>query len=265
MPKGSYASRMPRQKACEGCGETFISRSNRGKFCTNKCGQMFRRYGTSPQRSGRQCITCQEPIPAEASLHTRYCNNACRPAKRPNGRKPTLPRKLRIRTAECAYCSKTFETANTLQKYCSQWCSDTGFRATEQTRYELRLGRTCVRCGDAIPASARVNKKFCTESCQVCFNQELRRARKRGLPVERISRAEIFERDNYTCHICEQPINDKPVLDHLIPLALKNSPGHVKENLSAAHAYCNSSKNARVTAADYRMYAELCLGGLLTA
>jgi 5-methylcytosine-specific restriction endonuclease McrA len=188
------------------------------------------------------------------------------PATRPDGRKATLPRKLRIRTAECEYCGKEFQTANTLQKYCSNWCSDTGYSCkTEKTRYELRFGRTCVRCGEEIPHTARVNKKFCTESCQVCFNQELRRARKRGLPVERISRAEIFARDNYICHICDEPINDKPVLDHLIPLAIKNSPGHVKENVAAAHAYCNCAKNARVTAADYRMYTELCLGGLLTA
>lgn len=267
MSKGShYQPPQPKTKLCEGCGEPYLSRSNRGRFCTNKCGQMFRRLGTAPKRSGRRCVTCECPIPAEASLHTKYCGADCQPSFRPDGREPTLPRKLRTRTVGCAYCGKLFTTANTLQKYCSQWCSDTGYTCrTDKTAYERRLGRTCVRCGTRIPDSERVNKKFCTESCQVCFNQELRRARKRGLPVERVSRAEIFERDNYTCHICMEPIEDKPVLDHLIPLAIKGSPGHVRENLAAAHAYCNCSKNARVRPEDYRLYIELSLGGSISA
>ncbi|MBF6411054.1 HNH endonuclease [Nocardia farcinica] len=89
------------------------------------------------------------------------------------------------------------------------------------------------------------------------MNQEMRRARKRGLPVEKISRAEIFERDDYTCHICCQPIDGSPVLDHLIPLALPDSPGHVRANVAAAHAFCNSSKCARVRPEDYELYLKL--------
>jgi 5-methylcytosine-specific restriction endonuclease McrA len=166
----------------------------------------------------------------------------------------------------CGYCRSEFTTARTNQKYCSEWCSDSGTNCrSAATAYDRRLGRTCERCGTAIPKTDRVNKRFCSETCQVCFNQELRRARKRGLPSERINRADVFARDNYTCHICMKPIEDKPVVDHLIPLALKDSPGHVWENVAAAHAYCNGSKGARVRPEDYDLYIRLSLGGSVCA
>lgn len=247
---------------CPGCGNTFTPGSNRAKYCTNRCGQNYRRHGVPLPRHGRICITCACPLPPTETLNRKYCSEACRPAKRPNGRMATLPRSQRQRSAQCAYCSKTFTTAQTGQKYCSKWCSDHGYaNHSPKTAYERRLGRTCKRCGTAIPDTERVNRIFCTVSCQVCFNQEIRRARRRGLPVERISRAAVFERDNYTCHICLKRIDDRPVLDHLIPLALESSPGHVYENVAAAHAYCNSAKNARVRTEDYELYVRLSLGG----
>ncbi|MGV9540912.1 HNH endonuclease [Nocardia beijingensis] len=198
-------------------------------------------------------------IPVDASLHTKYCGKDCRPMRRPAGRITTAPKSVRLREAQCEYCGKPYTTTKTRQRYCSEWCSDTAYNGPAESNYHLRLGRTCVRCGIRIPDAARVNKRFCTVTCQVCFNQEMRRARKRGLPVEKISRAEIFERDNYTCHICHGVIEDKPVLDHLIPLALPDSPGHVWENVAAAHGFCNSSKCARVRPEDYELYLRLRL------
>ena len=262
MGKGSnYVPPAPRTKTCVGCGEKFVSRSNRGRYCKNACGGMFRKHGSAPKRTGRKCITCSVPIPETANLHTKFCGEDCRPATRPSGRTQTLPKKLRTRTAVCAYCGKRFTTTKTLQRFCSKWCSDTGVRciSAEQV-YALRLGRNCLRCGVGIPIKSRVDKKFCSATCQVCFNQEMRRARKRGLPVEKISRAEVFERDNYTCHICQRLIEDGPVIDHLIPLALPDSPGHVWANVAAAHAFCNSSKCARVRPEDYELYLRLKQG-----
>jgi 5-methylcytosine-specific restriction endonuclease McrA len=88
-------------------------------------------------------------------------------------------------------------------------------------------------------------------------NQDVRRMRRRGLPVERISRAEIFERDEMVCHLCYLPITGKPTLDHIIPIATPCSPGHVWENVAAAHSKCNSGKRDRVTPEDWVLYQEL--------
>lgn len=249
-----------RVKKCDGCEEPYISRSNRGRFCSNPCLQIFHRCdGYVPRRSGRLCEGCGDALPIEANLGTKYCGNDCRPATRPNGRTTTLPKKLRIRMDTCAYCSKSFQTANTLQIYCSEWCSDMAqhCKRKKTTAYEYRLGRTCPYCGEGVSDGDRVNKKYCSVSCQMKTNAAIRRARRRNLPAEDVSRIEIFERDAYICHICILPIEDGPVLDHLIPLAFDYSPGHVKSNVAAAHAFCNFSKCARVRPEDFRLHQEL--------
>lgn len=252
-------------KICGGCGEAFTTNDNRRSECSIACNHWVRSHPGRPRRLNRPCVTCGQPMPRTVNVGAKYCGSDCRPASRRSGRH-TMPLSTRRREIDCAFCGVRFMTHQTKRKYCSEWCGSTGYNSqTEETAYARRLGRTCERCGTAIPKTARVDKRFCTESCQVCFNQELRRARKRGLPSEPISRAEIFARDNYTCHICMKPIKDKPVLDHLIPLAHKNSPGHVKENVAAAHAFCNGSKNARVRPEDYDLYIRLSLGGSVCA
>lgn len=163
---------------------------------------------------------------------------------------------------QCAFCSTEFSTARANAKYCSEWCSDTGTRLPGS--FDVRLGRCCERCGTDIPRSARVNQRFCSVSCQVCHNQEMRRARKRGLPAERISRRAVFDRDGWVCHICLEQVLTNPVIDHLVPLAVSGSPGHVMENVATAHEKCNFSKGARVRPEDYDLYIRLSLGGSVT-
>nr|WP_272924117.1 MULTISPECIES: HNH endonuclease [unclassified Streptomyces] len=61
------------------------------------------------------------------------------------------------------------------------------------------------------------------------------------------------------CHLCVMPIIGKPTIDHIIPIATPGSPGHVWENVAAAHSTCNSSKRNRVQPEDWVLYAELRL------
>ena len=76
----------------------------------------------------------------------------------------------------------------------------------------------------------------------------VRRARMCGAFVESVTHAEIFERDNWTCHICGKQIDRNmkgrnplaPSIDHIIPLAKGGL--HERSNLAAAHFGCNSSK-----------------------
>lgn len=69
---------------------------------------------------------------------------------------------------------------------------------------------------------------------------------------EKISRLDVFERDNWTCHICRRKI-DKTLrlphplaatLDHILPLCRGGQ--HVYSNVAAAHAYCNFTKSDRI-------------------
>jgi 5-methylcytosine-specific restriction endonuclease McrA len=79
-----------------------------------------------------------------------------------------------------------------------------------------------------------------------------RRARRVAATVETFSVKEIFERDDWDCHICRQPIDrdlsypdpGSASLDHVIPLS-KGGP-HSRHNCRAAHLTCNLRKQARL-------------------
>jgi hypothetical protein len=78
------------------------------------------------------------------------------------------------------------------------------------------------------------------------------KARKRGAAVEDFTRKEIFDRDDWMCHICRTAIDPKTTyphplsasLDHVVPLILGGA--HSRANVAAAHLTCNSSKKDRV-------------------
>lgn len=80
----------------------------------------------------------------------------------------------------------------------------------------------------------------------------MRRARLATARVEAFSPREIFERDSWTCGICEEPIEPdlaypapmSASLDHIIPLA--RGGFHERLNCQAAHLICNVRKGARV-------------------
>lgn len=78
-----------------------------------------------------------------------------------------------------------------------------------------------------------------------------RRARLRGVAISRVVPKEVFERDNYICHICSYPTDKSkegtnhrlaPSLDHITPLARGGS--HDNDNVACAHRICNSLKGS---------------------
>ncbi|BCJ41662.1 hypothetical protein GCM10010168_53400 [Actinoplanes ianthinogenes] len=84
---------------------------------------------------------------------------------------------------------------------------------------------------------------------------EARRALQRGASeAEPVVRAVVFERDAWTCGLCDEPINPdlrfpdrwSASIDHVVPLARGGS--HTLDNLQAAHLTCNTSKGARAVA-----------------
>jgi 5-methylcytosine-specific restriction endonuclease McrA len=79
---------------------------------------------------------------------------------------------------------------------------------------------------------------------------QLRRARFYGVGYEKFLATEIFKRDNWTCGICNEPI-DKTLkwpdlgsvsIDHIIPLS--KGGNHTKVNTQAAHLGCNIRKGS---------------------
>ena len=79
-----------------------------------------------------------------------------------------------------------------------------------------------------------------------------RRAEKMQLPNERVNPFDIFDRDGWRCHICQEPIDEtlcwphplSASIDHVIPLSAGGT--HTALNIRAAHACCNISKGNTV-------------------
>lgn len=75
------------------------------------------------------------------------------------------------------------------------------------------------------------------------------RARKAGVEYESINHYEIFERDDWTCQICREPVDRElphpnPLcasLDHIVPL--EDGGPHLRANVQLAHLSCNSKKS----------------------
>ena len=63
-------------------------------------------------------------------------------------------------------------------------------------------------------------------------------------------RAEVFERDGWTCQLCNGPVDRDadpqsdwfPSLDHIVPQS--KGGGHDADNLRTAHRWCNSIRGA---------------------
>lgn len=69
-----------------------------------------------------------------------------------------------------------------------------------------------------------------------------RRARKFGIPHERLDYAAIYERDAGICHLCQKsvPVGEDLVFDHVIDLC--KGGAHHPDNIKVAHYQCNRKK-----------------------
>lgn len=121
----------------------------------------------------------------------------------------------------------------------------------------------CMDCEQCFgcEAAALDGEAFCSPDCQSSFKvqramETLEQIKRSVLPrpsrdISKAERLRIFERDEWTCHLCGDfldasavwPAPGSPVLDHVIPLS-RGGPT-VAENLKAAHARCNNLRSDR--------------------
>ena len=240
-------------RECRACGDVYQTSDVRVVTCSTACRSWINNHPGVRRQFDQKCPTCHA-IFRTSRMSQMYCSTRCvGAAGRRRNRSVAAPYVL---ATNCLACGTAMPPKKkTGSRFCGAYCRDRYRRAPD--RFAERFGRTCERCGITIGDDARINKRFCTTSCQVSFNQEHRRARRRGLPVERISRAEIFVRDEMVCHLCGMAIENSPTLDHVIPISHPLCPGHVWENVAAAHARCNISKRDRVRPADFDLYERL--------
>jgi hypothetical protein len=126
------------------------------------------------------------------------------------------------------------------------------------------VGFRCIDCNKPIPAGSDprgAKAQRCPEHAQLrkkertWANDAMARARKFGVPAKFFLRSEVFERDNWTCHICNKEIPPAvrgtrtpgsqhqplgPVVDHVIPMSMGGP--HNLQNCKTAHWTCNAQK-----------------------
>lgn len=260
-PRGHVRPR----KACRGCGDQFTPKRVDSDVCSVACKNWSRAHPDmlAPPTTGRFCEMCKSEVPSNLRRSTRYCSTSCRSAASKRRKGVGTPF---IRYLYCAHCGSVLIGKKAGTKYCSEDCLNREYRSPSS--YVIRSSPGfCEHCGEIIPAAGRYDRRFCSDRCTVRSNQAIRRARRKGLPAEKFSRFEVFERDRWMCHICRAPVvHDlsaygplSPTVDHLIPLSHPATPGHVKTNVALAHRRCNISKNGRVRPRDFGLRIELLI------
>jgi 5-methylcytosine-specific restriction endonuclease McrA len=89
----------------------------------------------------------------------------------------------------------------------------------------------------------------CSTRCGRRADKDKRRALERNAFVAPVNRTEVYERDQWTCQLCREPVAraevvphpQAPTIDHIVPLARGGT--HEPANVQLAHYRCNSIKS----------------------
>lgn len=174
------------------------------------------------------CIKCATPFQFQQGRGRPRTH--CDECRRVDTRRRPRPRKP---TRTCVRCGEEVEP-----------------RRTEDTCIKCA---TCVVCGAGGPDRGR----YCAKCARARWAGAQRqaaakwRARRRSQYVEDVSPAYIFNRDNWTCHLCLLPIPESSKwpdpqsasIDHVVPLS--KGGDHSNANCRASHLACNLSKGPR--------------------
>lgn len=192
----------------------------------------------------RTCQQCSGPIPAERNTRAKYCSTQCnRKASRDSANKA------------CGHddCLKPVRARGLCASHYNQ-AHQPGRHAAKPT--------ACVVCSTAIMRPHKASRRpTCSPNCRHALTGQQYtgdwagpahmqvRARAAGAKlIEDFTSTEIFERDNWTCYLCEQPVITTPdcfnprsaTIDHVVPLSKGGQ--HTRANVQCACLGCNSSK-----------------------
>lgn len=168
------------------------------------------------------CCDCGEPMwrGSGSRAQGRACCRPCRRARR-------KPGYAILARGFCAHCAHWYESTGKATRFCSIQCANAAKPSTRLADYSSERERNSMKC-------------------------QRRRARKMSAVIEEVIPSVVFERDNWTCQLCGEPVDPSmhgwnrmgATLDHIVPLAAGGL--HCYANIQLAHRSCNSSKGARL-------------------
>lgn len=176
---------------------------------------------------------------------------------------PMASPKVDYPIASCVECGRPFKPKTMRSTYCSSSCK----HKLDRVLYPEK--GTCIEadCSRPVRAKDRCSShynawRYATGQAERWYKwtdagrdaYHRRRAAKKNPEgrIERFKISEIAERDDYTCQICDGPVNMRlpypnpasPSQDHKIPLSRGGE--HVFDNVQLAHLVCNSGKSAKM-------------------
>lgn len=250
-------------RACVVCNAQFEARKPTQTTCCNRCYMWNQRHPGCPD-GPRICDICGQPFLSGTNRSRKHCESkVCQREALNASRRCRLGRRKLAEHDFCGHCGAEFEKPKRGKQFCSSRCWQRENRFPGS--WPHFRDRRCERCDARVAIEKKREARFCTERCQNVANAENRRARGWGARVQPFSRIKVFDRDNWTCHICREPVDrdaDWPhpraaTVDHIIPLAETGSPGHILSNVACAHTFCNYSKHDRTRYEDWVMHVAL--------
>lgn len=238
---------------CWYCGEPLNNPTEYQKFCSHRCSTRY--YRNDPVTL--ECVVCGKSfVPFDRNI---TCSPECN-----EQRKRDVNRAWHVRRTQpihaprkCAVCGNDFIPFKRNQYLCDKAeCKREGACIHNYKIIRAKKGNCiCRGCGvEFVPERGRKQRIFCSVECCVRFHgrvsKHIRRARERCVAYESIDPLTVFERDNWTCHICGKKAparlrgtkDDRaPELDHIVPLA--RGGAHIWDNVACAHRKCNIMKS----------------------
>lgn len=282
--RGYYkpSPRQPRQVSqCVQCGGLFRWKTPRSprKCCSDECVRQRAREcaerlnaSRRGQSKPRTCIVCGASFRYKwgGSGRRGCCSRTCgwkyqqqqkaigRPERLAQRASQLAQRALQRdaeRTIRCIVCGAEFIWKARNQKLCgAAQCRRryVNARYIKKPRTPPTL-RVCRACGTEI-YSRSARRKWCSK-CQP-RGVHCHRAKKYGVPYDRsIKTVLVFARDKWRCQQCGRRTPPHlrstrnfraPELDHIVPLSVTGSPGHVWTNVQCLCRQCNTEKGVRV-------------------
>lgn len=229
-----------RRRFCLGCRPRGRALNEPLGLCA--CGAPLKRSGDRAcsakcAYAARKCSLCGGHAATDGGI-CRDCRSAAASiVGDPNhGNK----RGYRINGCRCEVC-REWKNAQ-MRAYAARVKARDGVSPTQKAR--PAKPKSCIRCGESIKGRGP------SSYCNPC-GHEVRKRSQKGNWITKDRRRALYERDNWTCQLCGEPVDPStygaryPTLDHIEPQSLALIPDHSDRNLRTAHLSCNAKRGNR--------------------
>lgn len=230
---------------CRECGHdfTYTRRDPRGqvrRWCSDRC-----RYAERDRLNRVPCSRCGELV---------YLGRGSRPDAMCRPCRTLTQRQGRI-DKECASCGVTYLPVKWRPgpQYCPDPVCRQAFRGTPMAS---PWSPSLTPAQNALRANPRRSEESERRSQFRAARRRLRSALVPGVGDE-----VIYERDRWTCHLCDLPVSKtltnphpmSPSIDHLVPLSPNHGGTDDPANLATAHLACNLYKHTAAMGEQLRL------------